>query len=62
MLPPSHAADRETLETYVKGDVPVLVIYDPKQEKVSVLKGNQSLEDIILASSGLLAKRKEEKK
>ncbi len=53
-LPKSNYATKETLETYLKSGVPILVISNPQSQQHTTLTGDQSLEDIILASAAVL--------
>ena len=54
-LEKTDKATDETLSGYVEdGKVPVLVVHHPETKKVVVLKGNQSVEEIVQASAQLL--------
>lgn len=55
-LPKSIQASKETKTTYLNNnEVPVLVISDNKSKKVMRLRGNQSLESIVMAASSMLS-------
>jgi len=58
LLPQSEYATEETMDAYIPSrEVPVLVIHDPKERNVNILKGDQSSEEIILAMSTLISAR-----
>jgi thioredoxin-related protein len=54
-LPKTTIATKETLEKYAPdGAVPVLVIHDPKSNKVNVVKGYLSKEEVYISIAKLL--------
>lgn len=54
-LPPSEMATDNTKQEYLKtGEVPLLVLHDPKTKTVNILKGNRPQEEILLAMASLL--------
>lgn len=54
-LPPSEIATDNTKQEYLKsGEVPLLVLHDPKTKTVNILKGNRPQEEILLAMASLI--------
>lgn len=61
-LPPSEIATDSTKKEYMStGEVPVLVLHDPKTKTVNILKGNRPQEEILLAMASLINNRGENK-
>ncbi len=61
-LPSSELATDSTKNEYLaSGEVPVLVLHDPKTKTVNILKGNRPQEEILLAMASLINNRGENK-
>lgn len=61
-LPLTEFATESTKQEYLKnGEVPVLVLHDPKTKTVNILKGNRPQEEILLAMASLMNNRGENK-
>lgn len=61
-LPASEMATEDTKSAYLQtAEVPVLVIHDPTNKTVNILKGNRSQEEILLAMASLLNTRGDKK-